>query len=259
MSTSPVVIVTGASRGIGRHIALSLANQHKARVVITARNNHQLEEVARSIRATGSQCCVVAGDIKKRETCELIAKRALQDFGQIDHVVHNAGTLGPISFMKNANFDQFEDTFQINVMSVFLLTQLTLPHVRERHGSYLFIGTGADAIPGWSAYCASKAAFTQLCSTLAAEEPDVRSLCVRPGVIDTEMQERIRLEGHQNMRSEDHNKFVKFHEDHVLTDPRESGAFLAALALHIPKEWSGSFMDVRDSKLKEFVAKFIRT
>lgn len=252
------MIVTGASRGIGRHIALSLANQHQARVVITARSIQQLEEVAQHIRERGSPCSVVAGDIRKRETCELITKRALEDFGQIDHVVHNAGTLGPIASIQNAKFEQFEDAFQVNVMSAFMLTQLTLPHVRKQRGSYLFIGTGANAIPGWSAYCASKAAFTQLCLTLAAEEPDVRALCIRPGVIDTEMQERIRLEGKQNMKPEDYEMFVKFHEDHVLTDPKDAGSFLAALALHIPKEWSGSFVDARDAKVKDFVAKFIK-
>lgn len=59
------------------------------------------------------------------------------------------------------------------------------------------------------------------------------------------------------MMPEDYNKFVKLHEDHALTDPKTSGAFLAALALNIPKEWSGGFMNARDENVKEYVAKFL--
>jgi len=129
-----------------------------------------------------------------------------------------------------------------------------IPALRESRGRILMVSSGASiaGIPGWGAYSASKAALNSLARTLAKEEPDITSIAIRPGVVDTEMVATIRNEGSASMDQKDHNHFVHLHARGGLLTAEQPGHVIAALSLNGPEDLSGKFVSWDDDELKAF-------
>jgi NAD(P)-dependent dehydrogenase (short-subunit alcohol dehydrogenase family) len=136
-----------------------------------------------------------------------------------------------------------------------MLSQMSLPHLREVEGRVVNISSGAAqrAIRGWAAYSTAKAALDHLTLILAAEQKGVASVGLRPGVVDTQMQVEIVERGGAGMPQDEHQKFVKQKQDGKLIDPALPGRAAAALALHAPKDWSGQTFDWNDPQVQELV------
>lgn len=123
-------------------------------------------------------------------------------------------------------------------------TKAALPALRESKGRIIFTSSGA-AVSGyhsWGLYGATKAAMNHLALTLSTEEPDVTSVSVRPGMVDTEMQREIREEHQTNMPPEAYKKFDEAHKNAKLLKPEVPGHIIARLVLDAPKKLSGRFI-----------------
>ena len=183
-----VVVVTGASAGIGAALAVELARRG-ARLALVARRRDRLEEVAR--KAGGAE--VVVADVTRR--AEVVAARdaALARFGRIDAWVNNAGRgiTRPVEALTDDDLDQM---FRDNVKSALYGMQAVLPHLKERgRGTIVNVSSMLGRVPfatARSAYCAAKAALDSLAEALrmdlAKESPGIRVVTVFPGVVATE-------------------------------------------------------------------------
>lgn len=184
-----VVIVTGASSGIGEAVARRLG-RGGARVVITARRQDRLDALARELDPTGASVLAVAGDITSEEDRWKLVESAQAKFGRIDALVNNAGygTRGPVEAVP---VELVRKNYETNVFSLIALTQLVLPQMRARgSGCIVNIGSVAGRIarPLSSIYDSTKHALEAITDGLRGElKPfGVRVSLIRPGFILTE-------------------------------------------------------------------------
>ncbi len=180
-------IVTGAGRGIGAAIARAFA-EAGADVVIGARTEAQLREVADDVASAGRSAAPVAGDLSTREGMQRLVDAALERFGRIDVVVNNVGGSMPGPFL-NTGEHQFDDALRWNVTTAFNLTQLAVPHMlKGGGGNVINIASAAGRFNdrGFCAYGTAKAALCHLTANLAMDlAPHVRVNAIAPGAIET--------------------------------------------------------------------------
>ena len=189
----PTVIITGASRGLGEAVALSLAGQGWS-LVIDARTPGDLRSAAERIRSAGLpsvQVRAVPGDVTDPgHRHELV--RAAEELGGVDLLVNSAGTLGPSPLPELPGFplDGLRDAFEANVVAPLALIQESA-HLLDRSPNPRIINVTSDAsvepYPGWGGYGASKAALDQISAVLAAERPAWTVWAVDPGDMRTRM------------------------------------------------------------------------
>lgn len=194
---SKTIIVTGASSGIG--LATARAFKKKgADVLMVARSKARLEQIAREIGAR-----FLAIDITERGATEKIVGEAVMASGKIDVLVNSAGIIQTGNIM-NTPVEEFDYMMEINLRSVFLLMQTTLPFLKESKGNIVNVSsvTGVRAFPNILSYCVSKAGLDHLtrCSALELAEYGVRVNAVNPGVVVTSLH---RAGGMENKQYED--------------------------------------------------------
>ena len=191
MSTQ-TVLITGASRGLGRALAVGLARAGFA-LIIDARDAAALAAVAREVRAAGAAVTAIAGDVTDPAHRAALA-RAAEAAGRLDVLVNNAGTLGvsPLPALADYPPDELRAAFEVNVIAPVALTQLLLPLLRASGGAVLNITSDAavEAYAGWGGYGAAKAALEQASNVLAAEELAVRVWWADPGDLRTDMHQQ---------------------------------------------------------------------
>jgi len=203
-----VAIVTGAGRGIGKAIALALA-EAGADITVAARTVEQIERSAEEIHKLGRRALVVPADVTKRDQVENVVEQTVSRFGKIDILVNNAGMtmLKPIAFIPGIKLEGWQvadswDTplteeewhlvLNTNLTGVFLFAQAVAPHMlRQKKGKIINISSNsADlAPPYFSAYCVSKAGLSMLTRCLATEWAPF-NICVNaigPGSVLTEL------------------------------------------------------------------------
>jgi short-subunit dehydrogenase len=165
-----VVVITGASEGIGRALALALAPE-RPRLVLAARNGARLEELAREAGALGAECLVVAGDLAARETSERLVQAALGRFGRIDVLVANAGITMWSRFDELADLEVFERLMRVNYLSVVWLTHAALPALKASRGRLVGVASvaGLTGVPERTGYAASKHAMVGFFDSLRIE------------------------------------------------------------------------------------------
>jgi NAD(P)-dependent dehydrogenase (short-subunit alcohol dehydrogenase family) len=182
-----VLIVTGASSGIGKATAL-LAVERGARVTFAARRGAELKSMCASLPTDRVE--VVAADVTKEEDRRRIVSRTIERFGGIDVLVNAAGIIAG-GTLEATTMDQWDQMFDINLRSLFRLSQLALPSIIERKGNIVNLSsvTGIRAFPGVLAYCVSKAGVDQLthCAALELGPKGVRINAVDPGVVVTSL------------------------------------------------------------------------
>ena len=188
-----VAVVTGASSGIGRELALQLAGEG-ARVVLASRNAARLEEVADACRARGGRALVVPTDISDEQQCRNLMDRAVEGFGRIDTLINNAGWGVYGNFEDLPDLDAFRGVIETNFMGSVACTYHALPHLRERRGRVVAVSSlaGKMGLPGSTSYSASKFAMAGFFDALRVELMDsgVSVTVVYPGFVATEFAER---------------------------------------------------------------------
>lgn len=192
MLSDKVAIVTGASRGIGRAIALALASQG-AKVVASARNVEALAKLTAEIKSQGGDALAVVGDVAVEDDANNLVKQAVAAYGQVDIFINNAGITrdGLLLRMKNADWDAVLDT---NLKGAFLCTRAVAKVMsKQRSGRIINISSvvGEMGNAGQANYCASKAGLLGLTKSVARElaRRNVTVNAITPGFITTEMTE----------------------------------------------------------------------
>ena len=193
-------IVTGASRGIGKAIAVMFASEG-ANVVVTARTEYAIDDLAGRIVQSGGSALAVTADLSIDSDIQRIADETLVNYGRIDILVNNAGIIHPRINLVDFDFELWRKVVAVNLEAVALLTALCLPSMMERnYGKVINISSigGRKGSKGRSAYRATKAALISLTESVAAETKpygiDVNCIC--PGGVDTEgYREAFRMRG----------------------------------------------------------------
>ena len=193
-------IVTGASRGIGKAIAVMFASEG-ANVVVTARTECAIDDLAGRIVQSGGSALAVTADLSIDSDLQRIADETLVKYGRIDILVNNAGIIHPRINLVDFDFELWRKVVAVNLEAVALLTALCLPSMMERnYGKVINISSigGRKGSKGRSAYRATKAALISLTESVAAETKpygiDVNCIC--PGGVDTEgYREAFRMRG----------------------------------------------------------------
>ncbi|GAA1383844.1 SDR family oxidoreductase [Pseudonocardia kongjuensis] len=187
MIENKVVVITGASGGIGRATALRLAARG-AKVVLGARTTTALDDVVADIRSAGGQAVAVATDVTRRADVAALVKTAEAEFGRVDVMVNNAG-IGPVSELDELKVDEWDQMVDVNIKGVLHGIAAALPVFRDQNaGQFVTVGSvaGMSPTPTMAVYGATKTAVKVLCDGLRLEAgPDLRVTLVRPGFVDT--------------------------------------------------------------------------
>jgi 3-oxoacyl-[acyl-carrier protein] reductase len=194
MMKDKVAVITGASRGIGRSIALSLAGEG-AKIVVSARNSAELENLVAEISDKGGEAIAVAGDVAVTADADRLVDAAVAAYGRLDILVNNAGITrdGLLLRMKDEDWDA---VLNVNLKGAFLCTRAAAKVMsKQRYGRIINISSvvGEMGNAGQANYCASKAGLLGLTKSVARElaRRNVTVNAVTPGFIVTDMTEAL--------------------------------------------------------------------
>ncbi|KAF2644716.1 NAD(P)-binding protein [Massarina eburnea CBS 473.64] len=250
-SKEMVIILTGASRGIGQAIAHHLLSQdHK--LVLVSRTHSALDQL--HYQYGSERVEVLAGDLSDFSLAQKAVALANERWGRLDGLIVNHGSLDPVQKIADTTPEEWRKGFDVNVFSAVGLVQAALPSLRKSHGRIILTSSGAaiSAYQGWGCYGAGKAVLNHLALTLSAEEPDVITVSIRPGVVDTEMQREIREVHNKAMSETDAAKFSGLKTDGGLLKPEQPGHVIANLVVGAEQELNGKFLSWNDEALKAF-------
>jgi NAD(P)-dependent dehydrogenase (short-subunit alcohol dehydrogenase family) len=253
-----VAVVTGGGRGIGRATAIVLARAGAA-VVVTARTVREIEQTAAAIRQDGGQALAVPTDVSDWLAVQRLAEETKHAFGPADVVVVNAGVIDPVGDTWEVQPEDWTQNLNINLTGAFYTARAFLPAMVERQsGILIFVSSGAATHPvlGWSAYCAAKAGLDHFALNVAAEI-DQRDLPLRihtlyPGIVDTEMQKRIR--GMPEERFAQAGKFRAYHTNGWLRSPEEPGTLIWWLATPMAADLHSQVVSMDDAAIRNRIA-----
>jgi NAD(P)-dependent dehydrogenase (short-subunit alcohol dehydrogenase family) len=182
----PVVLITGASQGIGAEIAKAFAREVPGvRLALLARNRTNLAKVAKACATFGADAAIFPCDVSREAAVTKSAKAVAKRFGAVDVLINNAGTFEGAPFLKT-KVAMFDRMIAVNLRSAFLVTQAFLPAMlRRKSGDVFFMSSiaGLWAYPDSAGYCAAKFGVTGLAKVLRAETKGtgIRVCCVCPG------------------------------------------------------------------------------
>ena len=226
------ILITGASQGLGRQLALELAREGATGLALVARHAESLAEVRDEVReaAPETRVVMIEADVSKPRDIERIVAMTLAEFGgHLDVLINNASTIGPspMPYLLDYRVEDFRNVLDTNLIGPFLLIKSALPAMIERGGSIINVTSDAGSVgyPGWGAYGISKFGLEGMSQTWAAEleETGVRVNWVDPGNMNTAMHRAAEPE-------EDPKQWA---------DPKEAIAVFIFLASDESKEVTG--------------------
>jgi len=240
------LIVTGASRGIGRALASELA-QDGVNLVLNARSATLLEEVGAAARGKGVHISTVVGDAGLASNARRMVKAA-NDIGEFVGFIHNAGTAHPGPFLYELPEAMFESVWRCNVLAGYQIARFSYPELRRRKsGLAVFFGSGAAEmnVEGLGAYCLSKAAEEHLARQLATEAPEITCFVYRPGAVETEMQKGAR-EAEGSGADVLHRVFGELKDRGTLLTPEAAARALVRIIQRDPQRFHGKIATYND-------------
>ena len=186
-----VALITGATRGIGKQIAITLAKQGFDIAINYRSENDSLNETIKEIENYGVQCLAVQGDVSVFEDCENMAKQVIEKFGKIDVLVNNAGITKDMLFMRMKQ-DDFKQVIDVNLVGTYNMTKNVSQYmIKQKYGKIINISSvvGLHGNAGQANYSASKAGIIGFTKSLAKELASRNILvnAVAPGFIETDM------------------------------------------------------------------------
>jgi NADP-dependent 3-hydroxy acid dehydrogenase YdfG len=195
MIKDKVVIVTGASSGIGYATALELSKTG-AKVAAGARRVEKLETLKNEVQKYGGEILVKKVDVTKKEDCDSFINLVTKTWNHIDVLINNAGIM-PLSFFKNLKVSEWEQMIDVNLKGVLYCTAAVIPYmITKKSGHIVNISSVAGRIvfPAGSIYCATKHAVTAFSDGLRQElsqRYNIKVTCIEPGVVSTELPNTI--------------------------------------------------------------------
>jgi NAD(P)-dependent dehydrogenase (short-subunit alcohol dehydrogenase family) len=252
MSTSlsgKTALVTGASRGLGRAVALGLA-EAGVTVALVARSQDELAETGEQIRERGGDTLVIRADLGDSAQVSRVLQETRDALGTVDILVNNAAVVWPLGPSVTIGFDRWTAALGVNIVAVAGLTFALLPAMLERGwGRVVNVSSSIAAHPaamiGANAYATGKAALEAHTVNLAAEltGTGVTVNAYRPGSVDTAMQAWIREQDPARIGSQLHERFNRSYTQGNLITPELSARSLLA---RLPGEATGQIWDVSD-------------
>ena len=194
--TGRVAVVTGAGVGIGRAIALNLA-EHGAKLVIHCHASRlEAAEVLAEVHRGGGEGFVIAADLTKPDEARRLVDQAVERFGRLDILVNNAGSVVARSRIEDCSLELWNEALAVNLTSAFLVTQRAIPHLRKSGNgaivNNLSLSVQTGGANGAGAYAAAKGGLQVFTRTLARElAPEIRTNAIMPGVIETRHHEQF--------------------------------------------------------------------
>jgi len=240
---------TGIGLAIANYI-LKEPGSHNL-VVLGGRSKDALEKLKAQ---SPKHVQILPGDLADFSLGQKAVDLALSSFGQIDALIVNHGVLDPITRIAECNPAEIRKNFDVNFFGAIACVKAAIPELRKTKGRIVLTSSGAAShgYSTWGAYGSSKAALNHLAFTLKTEEPDIITVSIRPGVVDTEMQRELREVHHDKLDKKDQEKFMNAKADNTLLRPEQPGNVLARLALGAPKNLSGQFLSWDDKALQAF-------
>lgn len=188
-----VTVITGASAGIGRGLALQLADEG-AWLALAARDADKLEEVAAQCRQRGTKALVVPTDVTKQSQCAHLVERTIAEYGRIDTLINNAGLSMFARFDEIKDLAVLEEVMQVNYFGSVYCTSYALPHLKATRGRIVGISSlaGKIGMPTRTGYSASKHALVGFYDSLRIEcaKEGITVTVVFPGFVSTRIRER---------------------------------------------------------------------
>jgi NAD(P)-dependent dehydrogenase (short-subunit alcohol dehydrogenase family) len=190
------ILITGASQGLGRQLAIDFAREGAAAISIVARRGDALKKVSESVieAAPETRVLTLTADLSKEEEIERVVATTLNEFnGRLDVLINNASSIGPtpLPYLLDYPLQDFREVMETNLVAPFLLIKKVLPAMIESGGSIINVTSDAGRVgyPGWGAYGISKFGIEGMSATWAAEleGSSVRVNWVDPGNMNTEM------------------------------------------------------------------------
>jgi NAD(P)-dependent dehydrogenase (short-subunit alcohol dehydrogenase family) len=238
-----VALVTGAARGIGAAIAVALARRGIASV-LAVRRPEAARGVSEIISKLGVACRVESCDVVDYPSVQRCISNTLAAWGRLDIVINNAGQIEPQAPLADTDPAAWAQAISANLVGPYNVIHATLPALLQRRGVVVNISTGAAHTPrdGWSAYCSSKAGLYMLSRSLLGEygKQGLSVYSLQPGLVDTDMQARIRSEGVNEISRIPQEK---------LAPPELSAGVAAWLAETMPQDLMGSDLSINDTSL----------
>jgi 3-oxoacyl-[acyl-carrier protein] reductase len=234
-----VALITGASTGIGRHLAEGLAARGMAVAGIARSKERLTAALAEVAEATGGRTLAVAADVTDGAAVQAAVDRVVDELGRVDLLVNNAGLIDEAELpLWEADPDQWWDVVTVHLRGAFLLTRAVVPWmVLRNRGRVVNIASGMSlrARPEYSAYSVAKTGLMRMTEALAGalEGSDVRAFDVSPGVVDTAMTRQMEM--------------WRGYED--WTPPERVAELIAAIAAGELDAWSGRFLRVGSDDL----------
>lgn len=186
------VIITGASAGIGRALAVQLAGQG-AKIVLAARRAGLLEQAAEACRLAGGEVLTVPTDVANEAQCRALVEKTIETFGRLDMLIANAGMAASALFDDFPDLNLFKHTVEVNFYGAVYCTYHALPYLKKTHGRIVAVSSvgGKAAIPYNTPYCASKYALHGFYDSLRMElyQHDVSCTVICPWWVATEFHE----------------------------------------------------------------------
>jgi 3-oxoacyl-[acyl-carrier protein] reductase len=206
MSAKKVMVITGASRGIGAEIALSAASKGYITVINYNNSQKNAEELCQRIKNFGGECIAVKADISNSNDVNVLYEKSMSLTGNVDVLVNNAG-ISSFSLFTDINEDLWDRTFDVNVKGNFLVSRAYIPNMVHRKNGKIINISSIWGICGSSCevhYSASKAAIIGMTKALAKElgPSGITVNCIAPGIIDTEMNSAVSKEDMQTLIDE---------------------------------------------------------
>lgn len=191
-------LITGATRGIGKQIAITLAQAGYDIAINYRKENEELKSTKQEIEQTGAKCLTLQGDVSNYEDCERISKQIIEEYGKIDVLVNNAGITKDTLLMRMKKED-FEDVINVNLVGTFNMTKNIIPYMmKNRNGRIINISSvvGVSGNAGQANYAASKAGIIGFTKSLAKEVGSRNILVnsIAPGFIQTAMTDVLKEE-----------------------------------------------------------------
>lgn len=190
---SKVVIITGASSGLGEATARRLADRG-AKLVLAARREDRLKDLTEDLKSRGAEAIWQVTDVTDRNQVESLAAAAKEAFGRIDVLVNNAGLM-PLAPLDALKVDEWEQMVDVNIKGVMYGIAAVLPTMREQHSGHILnlsSVAGHKVFPGAAVYCATKYAVKALSEGVRMEGGDeIRSTNISPGAVSTELTSTI--------------------------------------------------------------------
>ena len=187
-----VVLITGASSGIGAGIARELAKAGAA-LMLGARRTDRLEELARELRDLGAKVAIRRLDVTDRADVAAFAQAAVAEFGRVDVIVNNAGVM-PLSLMSSLKVDEWDRMIDVNIKGVLYGIAAVLPQMTAQGSGQIIniASVGALSVsPTAAVYCATKYAVRAISDGLRQEHDNLRVTCIHPGVVESELADTI--------------------------------------------------------------------